>query len=193
MVKTFAWKIGENDQVISRDKIFETVLQPNQTYLVTLLVIDERGAEKSITKSIHVYDINVHSPDQNNDSSVEGIDSDNDGVRDDVQVIIARLSLSNVQKKEYLTMLAKVYESNLRNTENELIIKKNFKDKIILEQCVELTSGKELADQESSIIDIAYHNTDERFLVQSELEKFLVGELIEEVPENSLAPTCEAL
>ena len=192
-VVNFSWKIGDNQPTNISNKIFETNLSPNQFYPVELTVVDERGATKTIAKQIFVYEINVHDPGPDNELSIIGVDSDSDGIRDDIQRIIARLSLENLAKKKYLTMLAKTYESNIRNKENELIIKKNFQDGILINQCIELISGKELSEQEISLIDIYYHNTDERFKAQKSVEIFLGGEVVSMVPEDKLQSTCEAL
>ena len=70
------------------------------------------GATSTVEKEIRVYDPQVPMPGTENDLSLAGIDSDNDGVRDDVQRWIAS-EAQNEKQREYLKKLARLYQEVL--------------------------------------------------------------------------------
>ena len=58
--------------------------------------------------------------------TLEGVDSDNDGVRDDIQRYIAINYPESINANKALTGLAKVYQDFIINSNNEIYIKKQW-------------------------------------------------------------------
>ncbi len=112
-IAEYKWSFSDNaDVVITDSPKTEYTFTSLGLHKVSLEVRDAMGATSSIEKEIRVYDPQVPMPGVENDLTLTGIDSDNDGVRDDVQRWIASVA-QNDKQIEYLKKLARLYQDVL--------------------------------------------------------------------------------
>jgi len=87
-------------------------------YLVKLTVTDELGAKNTYSENVFIFNPEVEDPGELGDSTLLGIDSDGDGVRDDVQRWINFESKDNIALKSVLRKYAQNWQSLYANLEN---------------------------------------------------------------------------
>lgn len=105
-VVRYEWEFGDGKK--------ETTTSPNiihqYSYLgnadVLLTVFDENGESSTATETVFIHDLKVSKPNDELNTTLLGIDSDNDGIRDDVERWIIRVSKDNSNVEKALNEIA---------------------------------------------------------------------------------------
>jgi hypothetical protein len=195
IVTKYEWDFGDGTQEVLTDSKIVHNFQDNKYYNVALKITDNFGAQKTFSKTIFIYDPQVLDPGEVGRRDLLGIDSDNDGIRDDVERWIQFEAKDDSIKRKYLRSIAVIYEENFRNIDNPSNITSNFSKLNKLGQCLKLVeSDFTKIDLINSIFKIAYGNTNDRFLALNTINASFAGQVIEEDMNNSdLKTYCEAL
>lgn len=195
VVSRYEWDFGDGSFQESTNPKVQHTFQSYNYYNVILKVTDSKGAQSLFTKRIYIYDPQVINPEEAGRQDLLGIDSDEDGIRDDVQIWIQSEAKDNEVKRKYLRSIAIVYEDNFKNLSSPPNITLNFYKLSKLEQCVKLVElNAEKVSQINSIFRIAYGNTDNRFLALNTIDASFAGQTIDpEMSEIELKSFCEAL
>lgn len=194
-VSKYEWDFGDGSKINSTDPKVQHTFQQNSYYTVNLTVTDATGAQATVSRDVYIYDPLVLDPGEQGRVDLLGIDSDNDGIRDDVERWIQFESKDNAAKRKYLRSIALVYEENFRNLDTLSNISNNFSKLNKLEQCVKLVEFNSFKiSQINSLFRVAYGNTDDRFLASSKIDSSFAGFAIDpEMPDVDLKTFCEAL
>ena len=160
-----------------------------------LKLTDSSGMQGTFSKQIFINDPQVSDPSEQGRVDLQGIDSDNDGIRDDVQRWIQLEARDNVIKRKYLRAIAHVYEENFRNLNTLSNITDNFSKLNKTEQCLKLVETDPVkTDLNNRIFKVAYGNTNERFLALNTIAASFAGQTIEsDMTDLDLKTFCEAL
>lgn len=195
-VTRFIWDFGDGlvDES-SESEILHTF--PNAgSYNITLTVVDERGVINTISKILYVYNSDVPEPGEVNSDTIEGIDSDNDGVRDDVQRWINYESKENSEIKNLLKKLAQNYQLQILNNNDPNKIKEFERKKDKISTCL---LGKINNDEQMNyylnILQYLYSSTELRSEAWSLVQGNLGGYSVE-VPSLNQAirlQSCEEI
>jgi hypothetical protein len=115
--------------------------------------------------SQHAYstDVEVPSPGIINDQSIAGIDTDSDGVRDDVQQWINFESKNNRDLKTILKSMARNWQSMIADSTNEtLIISQKTKNQTLKNCMYGIIENDEYSANIEGLMKYAYFNTEDR-------------------------------
>jgi PKD repeat protein len=116
IVSNYSWNFGDGSSDSSTGWLISHRYTATGNYNITLTVKDEAGNSDSISKQLYIYDPEVLDPKDANNDTLIGIDSDGDGVRDDIQRWINFEAEDNVQLKISLKNLAKNWQELMLNT-----------------------------------------------------------------------------
>ena len=92
---------------LTLSKSFQSVGQQN----IKLTVFDDLNRTNTIEKTIYIYTVSFPDPGEAGRLTVEGVDSDNDGLRDDVQREIASIASGDIQREVTLKKAASSYQN----------------------------------------------------------------------------------
>lgn len=111
-------------------------------------------------------------------ATLEGIDSDNDGVRDDIELWInSRQNLTSLQKVK-LKNMSKIMQNHITQVNNkDISIEAKF-DEIAYEYCLEYHLGREPASIITNEMRIKFYNTRERLLAWARGEVNFAGQAV---------------
>ena len=150
---------------------------------VVLVEFNKDNSNLTITSKVIGYQTNISTlpphPGETGKLTLEGIDADNDGVRDDVQIEIFNRYPNDEKKRAALRQLAKKYQHSIlasnSNDDNELYD--------ILRESSDAISCLVDVFQEDSFDELAFmkfhaKNTDERFLAVLKFDSKFDGEVI---------------
>ncbi|MGZ3788894.1 MAG: PKD domain-containing protein, partial [Bacteriovorax sp.] len=195
VVLKYEWDFGDGSKEVTAVPKISHSFQENTYYLVTLKITDENGDLASFSKQLFVYDPQVLDPGEQGRVDLMGIDSDNDGIRDDVQRWIQFESKDNLSMRKYLRTIALVYEENFRNLTTLSNISNNFSKLNKLEQCLKLVEPDPVkVDFDNRIFRVAYGNTDLRFNALNAINASFAGKAIDgDMTDSDLKLFCEAL
>jgi len=117
-VLNYEWDFGDGLIAKSAEPLMVHTYQTLGNYLVKLTVTDELGAKNTYSENVFIFNPEVEDPGELGDSTLLGIDSDGDGVRDDVQRWINFESKDNIALKSVLRKYAQNWQSLYANLEN---------------------------------------------------------------------------
>ncbi len=149
-------------------------------YQVTLKVTDSYGDVAQVTRSITVTeDPNPLPPDPGKagKATLAGIDSNDNGVRDDVEIIIAGLEIAP-EKKEMLKDFSKFIQKGLVSSVNKQDSIKESYNKINYSYCIESSFTPEEIDTVVTGVQIEHLNTKERVLAFALNQEHFGGQLV---------------
>lgn len=144
-------------------------------------LLDMESTTQSFNFSIEIIDssgdIIPPDPGDRGLASLEGIDSDNDGIRDDLENLIYNEGVS-INEKNQLLKFVKVAQDQMPivndpTLSNEMIRKMND-----LDYCLEYTFGEERADEISTNLKIQLYNTKERIRAFAQTQINFAGEVV---------------
>ena len=132
-VVSFRWDYGDGTVETTTEYITSHTFQNVGNYNISLLVTDNLGDTNLYSKNLYVYESEVPDPGDVNSDTLEGVDFDNDGIRDDVQRWINYEAKDNLETKSILRKLAEKYQYQIINHTNKEISKDSEaqKDKIV--------------------------------------------------------------
>ncbi len=151
---------------------------------IDLYVTDNAGnISETISKEIMV-DLLPPDPGEQNNQTLAGIDSDNDGVRDDVERYIASLSLDE-NITQALKEFSRINQDGILNAAvREDSIQSTY-DKLSYEYCLRSKMSDEEAQTLSNAIIKQQHNTKERVLAWVRSQHNFAGEIVVTVNDRN--------
>jgi len=180
IVASYSWNFGDGSATVqSSDPILEKTFDDFGTYNVTLTVTDLLGQTASSTLSYLVANMPVLDPGPINDDTLGGIDSDGDGLRDDVQRAIASLDPA---AKSDLEKIAKNWQQNLAiaHTDQTASIALT-RTGINLEVCMVTRFGVDKTNNLTKILMVELFNTKDRLMGYVKTSVNFNGEVVEDV------------
>jgi hypothetical protein len=161
------------------------------TWTIDLVVIDNKGQESEVaTKSILV-DILPPDPGPENDNTLAGIDSDGDGVRDDVELLISDMSISDEQKVALKRLAIKLGVTLLDNSDADRSIA-NIDKELDYDYCLISRFGSDEANKVSGRLKAEYYNTKDRLMAWASSRVHFAGQMRDlDTNENSYSTYCE--
>lgn len=161
----YKWKIDDKEfETIT--PVFEHEFASDGNYAVELTVYDVNGVHASITREVYVENMPVPMPDfEIMNSTIKGIDSNSNGLRDDVERFIVGMGGSDQSLRAMLSALAYSHENDLMSGISSQSIKENILYRMKVEECIKEKFGEDLEGEGGTLITIlnsAYYNTRER-------------------------------
>lgn len=129
-------------------------------------------------------------PGKNGIQTLLGIDSDDDGVRDDVQRFISRTYSEDKLLALALTEYAKLFQVILQNTSDRDIAFNNAKKLSAIYECVHYIQGKVEKDTFSGL-RAEILNTKERTIAFLKFNNNLAGQILISNPQQKWKESCE--
>lgn len=130
-------------------------------YSATLVVKDSQDRTSLVSKNFTIVQMPVPDPGADGKLTLEGIDSDGDGIRDDVQRSIASMEVSSVVKKNLTTYAALSQEMLNYEFEPTLAIE-NIRKQIQVQGCV--LKNSDIDQNLTGELSATVFNTKERLL-----------------------------
>lgn len=163
----YSWDFGDGNSQVSLTPTITHQFNSYGWHDIKLRVLDNKGAYNESVTPIFVYDPEVPLPGDDGFSTVEGVDSDRDGVRDDVQRWINKNSFESDVTKKAFRYLASVYKNQLVNLNSVEILKELENAKFEAETCVNNEILSDYGVSKSAEFETIYLNTNDRVLMYS--------------------------
>ena len=163
IVVKYDWDFGDNNTDSTSTSKIEHHYSNEGYYNVTLTVTDELSATNVYSQKIYVANVEVLDPGNAGIQDLMGVDSDGDGVRDDVQRFIKKVSKDDVVLGKALKEIAKNYSIEITKLKNNTAIDFEVLQNNKRELCV--SSKFTNSDDSSALLkglNLVYFNTDER-------------------------------
>jgi PKD repeat protein len=194
-VVNYIWNYGDGN--------IETTVNPysghtyliNGLYKVKLTVVDQAGHSNFVEKEIYVHDPEVEDPGEEGRKTILGVDSDNDGIRDDIQRWINYDSKGSEQVRGMLRKIAKNWQDNIVDVDDKIKSRKLIEDRFQLEACLRgVVYDEERSEHLLSFMEYIVFYTPERFLIRQKNEVNYAG-LVQEVTNDheQLLASCEGI
>jgi len=187
-VVKFIWNFGDDSEVVQSNtsEVFHTFNREG-FFNVNLTVLDDRGATSTITKNVYIYYADVPNPGPANDDTIEGIDSNNNGIRDDIERWIQYEAKDKVEVKTWLNKLAQKYQLQIVNVSDQGKIREYETDKNNLKACLMGSiNNDEEADHLLNVLKYLYISTELRSSTNSKIEQNLIGSSEETIPTEQV-------
>jgi hypothetical protein len=181
------------DIITEQDKTTYTFPSEGK-WRISLAVIDDIG-ENSINEAVKTILIDTLPPDTGEDGklTLAGIDSDNDGVRDDVERYITSLSLSETKKivlKEYGKIIQQVI---LNSSYKDESINISY-EKLSYDYCIKSRMSKDEYENYTKEIEYKFYNTESRVYAWAEQQVNFRGQMVMiETDETIYGEYCDEL
>ena len=117
-IQKFVWSFGDGETLETTESSINHTYNTFGLKQVTLTVHDLQGATSTLSKEIMIYDPEVPDPDQSRSVTIAGVDSDSDGIRDDIQRWVNYESRSEVNLRPILRKLAASWEINITSPQD---------------------------------------------------------------------------
>lgn len=169
---------GESFDIISEQSITSYTFLGEGKWSISLTVIDEFGAVSFATeeKSV-IIDTLPPEPGEDGKLTLEGIDSDGDGVRDDVERYIASLPLTSDQKREFLNYGRTIHQGISTAEHRDESITNTFLE-IDNKYCLESYMTPEKLDTYSKRLLIKTYNTKDRIIAWVKAKSNFAGQIV---------------
>ncbi len=174
-VTSYEWDFGDGQTLVTTDPINTHQYNAFGWYDVKLKVTDATGVSAISTTPIYVYDPEVDAPGDEGFATIEGVDVDNDGVRDDVQRWINKNSFESTAAKKGFRELAGVYKSQIANSDNVTTLQSLEDQKATIAACVNSEIASEHGITKSVEFELIYLNTNDRVLNFAKIKGNLSG------------------
>tara|TARA_Y100000780_G_scaffold232567_1_gene266613 strand:+ start:2335 stop:5991 length:3657 start_codon:yes stop_codon:yes gene_type:complete len=123
-------------------------------------------------------DVIPEDPGEAADETLLGIDSDNDGVRDDIEIWVNNNSSIPNETKTFMKEMSKLFDASLKNANvKEDSINSTFRE-IAYTYCLESKLGREIASEQLAQMRINYFNTKERLLTWAQTQINFAGQAV---------------
>lgn len=159
----------------------------------TLTVVDQYSLSASSSHTFKIYNMPVPDPGAAGELTLEGIDSDNDGVRDDIQRLAVVQADGDLLVQNALTSVASNLQKNILSVEDVELSKQLTHKEINNIRCLQSRVGNtEAASLKYRTIASGMFNTRERFLAYAKISVNFSGEIVSsELPEDQYHTLCE--
>jgi PKD repeat protein len=176
-ITNYEWNFNGTIQSTTNQKI-EFTFSGLGNVNVSLTVTDELGEKSTISKTILVYDPEVPAPGENGKDSLFGIDSDNDGVRDEIQRWIALESSDNSAIKPVLKKIVKSWSDSflVLNDSAQVIALSKLREKA--QYCLQSkwVNFPDKSKEEIAIMGMLMFNNEARAMAYAQMEVMLAGQ-----------------
>jgi hypothetical protein len=167
------------------------IFNKNGNYTIEVYTLNQ-GVQKTF-KSIS---LNVELPNINGDTipddpgiagfnTLEGIDSDGDGVRDDVELYINGISSLNDFQKQSLKELAMIYNKQVLASLDKNIVVPLIREELDYSYCLDHRMGRDLASIHSKRLKAKFYNSKVRLLRFFEKSTLFHSEVVTFDPDES--------
>ena len=155
------------------------------TILILLFACTKTSSNKSATDIILPPD-----PSESGKATLAGVDSDRDGVRDDIQRYIVLTYPDQPEIQKALRQYAKAHQDYILGADDPLKTKENA---IKADKSIECLFSKATTDSHSKIFDqihAEFLNTKERILANSKADSHLSGQVFSDINKDK-AKSCD--
>jgi PKD repeat protein len=185
IVVKYLWNFGDGTQEESSNYSTSHQYSSYQEYVVSLTVVDSSGNKNTSTQTITTYDAEVSDPDLTNDDSLLGIDSDNDGIRDDIQLWINFETQNELSSKKILKSIARNLQLMIADPKNEELTVSLKTENQKLRNCLYgLISNDEKSRKLEKYLNYFTFRTEERYKTLIEINTSSVTALLTSVPSS---------
>lgn len=165
-VVKYEWEFGDGESLETEEPIISHQFNSYGWFDVKLKVTDATGAVAESLTPIYVYDPEVPDPGEEGARSLEGVDFDKNGIRDDVQRWINQNSFESLVAKRAFNDLALVYKNQIATiVTNDIDKLKNLEDqKALISSCIDGLVIGEHGISKSTEFELVYLNTNARMV-----------------------------
>ncbi|MBC7429127.1 MAG: PKD domain-containing protein, partial [Bacteriovorax sp.] len=174
-VAQYEWDFGDGQIISGTNAVITHQFNSYGWFDVKLKVTDDRGAVKDTVSAIYVYDPQVEAPADSTSSSIAGVDTDSDGIRDDVQRWINKNSFESLTAKRAFKALAGIYKTQILNVNNESTLQSLENQKAKAAACVDSLIVAEYGVTKSVEFELIYLNSNARMLNFAKIKDSLSG------------------
>ena len=136
-VVLYTWYVDGQEIQSSSDFVFQYTFSDNNEHTVKLVVKDSLDRVAEYEEVVMPYDPQVPAPDELlNSEQFLGIDSDSNGMRDDLQRFWVVITLNNVEYKRYLGKIIKNLQSMLVNKDDYNLSRTLIEENKSLYRCI---------------------------------------------------------
>ncbi|PIK13505.1 PKD domain-containing protein [Halobacteriovorax sp. JY17] len=155
-------------------------------YKIKLVVIDDQGRESEVVKDIIVYDMEVSQPTyEENSVALSGVDSDSNGVRDDIQRAVNSYAKGNSSIKEHLGEYIKLNLDLISNLDNSAVINDKYFKKRKAVRCIASLVPDEEVSTLLQEIDVMSFNTRDRIEKWAAMKEMITDETLDREMEEA--------
>ncbi|OUR98450.1 hypothetical protein A9Q84_03290 [Halobacteriovorax marinus] len=176
-VELYKWTIDDGEEIEVISPVFEKNFTGAGTYQVKLVVVDSKGKESEIIKEIIVYHVSVPEPVADDVyNNYDGVDTDTDGVRDDIQRAILRVSEGN---NDLATVLYDYSKSNsilLNLLSDSVLLNEEFLKQNRIRLCVNNKVGTKLGRFITKNIDVMNFDSLDRLKAWVDIKSLITEE-----------------
>ncbi|MFT6630070.1 MAG: hypothetical protein ACJAS4_000004 [Bacteriovoracaceae bacterium] len=147
------------------------------TWTIDLVVTDNKGQEAEIATKSVLVDILPPDPGPENDNTLAGIDSDGDGVRDDIERHIASLNKSNEIKNSLKEFSKRLQASLTSGSDKEESVSNTFSE-LNYQYCLKSKMSDEDVDKFTVQLRIHTHNSKERLMKWARNQSHFSGTIV---------------
>lgn len=193
VINKFIWQIDGGTPTETTGPVYTHSFASFGQYSVTLTVVDQNSLQASSSHNFKIFNMPVPDPGDAGKTTIEGIDSDQDGVRDDVQRLIVVLGNENLQVKSALTSVAKNWQLGILAKDDPVLSKELTHKRLKFLRCL---MSRQTNDEEASltyrIMASEIFNTRERLMAYVQTSSNFSGEIVEEsLPIDQYQTLCE--
>ncbi|MBC7711739.1 MAG: PKD domain-containing protein [Rhizobacter sp.] len=174
-VSKYEWNFGDGQTLSTIDPVTTHQYNSYGWFDVKLKVTDGNGVIAESTTPIYVYDPEVEAVGDEGIATIEGVDTDNNGIRDDVQRWINKNSFESTAAKKAFKELAEVYKNQIANSDNLEALQASEDQKATAAACVDIEIVGEHNVTKSIEFELIYLNSNERYLNFAKIKGNLSG------------------
>ena len=138
-----------------------------------------------LEKQIYVHNPEVLDPGEEGEDTILGVDSDSDGVRDDVQRWINFESREDVNLKEVLKKLARNWQENVRDVNDFEKSQEHIGKRYKIESCLEGIVNDEVRSEHlEKMMEYMIFYTEDRFFVRERNKENYAGIILNAVDKS---------
>lgn len=185
-VEKYNWSFGDGQSLETTASEVQHNYANKGYYNVNLTVTDQNGATDTQSLQIYIYDAEVAFYDSENDQDLLGVDSDNDDIRDDVQVWINHELKDNLAAKTIIKKLASNFSLEFKNLSDQEKLRELFKKEEIIELCLRSKiESEERVDYLLQMLRMQYFNTGMRVRANIDISSAAAGTVTEGTDASS--------
>ena len=174
-VASYEWNFGDGDTFVTSSTTTTHTYQNLGWVEVTLKVTDLEGNSSSNTVPLYIYDPEVVQPGNDGVATIEGIDNDGDGVRDDIQVWINKNSFESSVAKKAMREFSTKLKQQIENISDSAILKSLENDKSVAAACIDSLIVSNRGLKKSSELEFLYFNSNDRVKKLIQIKEALNG------------------
>ena len=178
-VETYVWSV--NGIEIKRGEEGTLVYEASSLgdYRIKLEVVDKEGRSNSFEEVVKLYDMEVPYPDSDtNRATLSGVDTDGNGVRDDIQRAINVYSIGSSEVKYLLSSFVRVNYELITILNNTELINTRYEVRRKIMRCIALTIPSEDYKEVVSELNVLSYNTRDRLEKYTQMNDLVTFETL---------------